>query len=172
MKKKSTIKLVKRSLEWNGNNHKPHKLWTREAFNLLTARGPDLALPWSSDDLTLLQMFELLLQDRQQGVGYRALEKGGAATKIFSEPIPRMSKDRPPGRGCATNLYTPDVFFLERYIPLKREIHGRSIRFVALYKADANNVSLVILEEKSDALKSTSVTSPTTSTRYATREFL
>ena len=55
-----------------------------------------------------------------------------------------------------------EVLFFERDIPLQGEIHRRTIRLVTFYKADADDVPLIIFEEKSNALEPASVARPAT----------
>lgn len=81
-----------------------------------------------------------------------------AARRVVSEPIPRTEM-RP-----RTMIYldASNVLFFERDIPLQGEIHRRAIRLVTFYKADADDVPLIIFEEKSNALEPASVARPAT----------
>lgn len=72
----------------------------------------------------------------------------------------------------STYLCATDMLWFERYIPLRREGHCRSISLFILDEADSNYFPIVVLQKEADALKSTCVSRPPTRTRNATRKFL
>lgn len=70
-----------------------------------------------------------------------------------------------------TNLDAVNMVCLQVDVPLVREVHGGRIWLLAFDEADTDDIPVLVLQEEADALKPAGIPSPTTRTRYATREF-
>jgi len=117
----------------------------------LTTGGAHFALSGPSNDLGVVQVLQLLTKRREQRNSYRPLE----SQMVRLDILPRW---------CLPHFRSSYMRECQWDIPVRGKMHARCIRSLVLDEADANNISLVIFQEKSYALESACVTSPTTCT--------
>lgn len=65
-----------------------------------------------------------------------------------------------------TNFRSSNMLRFQGNVPLRREVHTRCIRLLALDKTNPYNIPLSVFQKESDTLESTSVASPATRARH------